>query len=100
MELPALMYVSEVTLGPLRITPVTEATNARKSVAFSDLIASKPARVLQLGQERFIMLSYELSRNRRRRGGSKTKLANSSARAKPPPHGPRSAMTLRRDLEH
>ena len=46
MELPALMYVSEVTLGPLRITPVIEATNARKSVAFSDLIASKPARVL------------------------------------------------------
>ena len=43
MELPALMYVSEVTLGPRRITPVTEATNARKSVAFSDLIASKPA---------------------------------------------------------
>ena len=34
--------VSEVTLGPLRITPVTEATNARKSVAFCDLIASKP----------------------------------------------------------
>jgi hypothetical protein len=26
------MYVSEVTLGPLRITPVTEATNARKNV--------------------------------------------------------------------
>jgi hypothetical protein len=45
VELPALMYVSEVTLGPLMITPVTEATNARKSVAFSDLIASKSARV-------------------------------------------------------
>ena len=28
-----LMYVSETTLGPLRITPVAEATNARKSVA-------------------------------------------------------------------
>jgi hypothetical protein len=42
VELPALMYVSEVTLGPRTITPVTEATNARKSVAFSDLIASKP----------------------------------------------------------
>jgi hypothetical protein len=28
------MYVSETTLGPLRITPVTEATNARTSVAF------------------------------------------------------------------
>ena len=41
MELPALMYVSEVTLGPRMITPVTEATNARKSVAFSDFIASK-----------------------------------------------------------
>jgi hypothetical protein len=27
------MYVSETTLGPLRITPVAEATNARKSVA-------------------------------------------------------------------
>jgi hypothetical protein len=38
------MYVSEVTLGPRMITPVTEATNARKSVAFNDLIASKPAR--------------------------------------------------------
>jgi hypothetical protein len=33
-----------VTLGPRMITPVTEATNARKSVIFSDLIASKPAR--------------------------------------------------------
>ena len=40
VELPALMYVSEVTLGPRTITPVTEATNARKSVAFSDHIAS------------------------------------------------------------
>jgi hypothetical protein len=39
VELPALIYVSEVTFGPLRITPVTEGTNARKSVAFSDLIA-------------------------------------------------------------
>ena len=28
------MYVSETTLGPLRITPVAEATNARTSVAF------------------------------------------------------------------
>jgi hypothetical protein len=46
VELPALMYVSEVTLGPRTITPVTEATNARKSVAFSDLIASKPAPIL------------------------------------------------------
>jgi hypothetical protein len=46
VELPALMYVSEVTLGPRTITPVTEATNTRKSVAFSDLIASKSARVL------------------------------------------------------
>lgn len=46
MELPALMYVSEVTLGPLRITPVTEATNARKSVAFSDRIARLDCRVL------------------------------------------------------
>jgi hypothetical protein len=27
-----------VTLGPLMITPVTEAINARKSVAFSDRI--------------------------------------------------------------
>jgi hypothetical protein len=27
------MYVSETTLGPLRITPAAEATNARKSVA-------------------------------------------------------------------
>ena len=34
-----LMYVSETTLGPLRITPVAEATNARTSVAFSDPIA-------------------------------------------------------------
>ena len=41
VELPALMYVSEVTLGPRTITPVTEATNARKSVAFSDLIYSR-----------------------------------------------------------
>jgi hypothetical protein len=46
VELPALIYVSEVTFGPLRITPVTEGTNARKSVAFSDLIASKAIRVL------------------------------------------------------
>jgi len=33
------MYVSEVTLGPLRITPVTEAASARKSVAVLDVIA-------------------------------------------------------------
>ena len=41
-ELPALMYVAEVTFGPLRITPVNEATDARKSVAISDLIENKP----------------------------------------------------------
>ena len=66
MEMPALMYVSEVTLGPLRITPVTEATNARKSVAFSDLIASKPAPILL-----FRVLNLEIVAA----GGSRTKLA-------------------------
>ena len=32
----ALMYVSKVTFEPLMMTPVTEATSARKSVAVSD----------------------------------------------------------------
>ena len=33
------MYVSWVTLGPRMMTPVTEATSARKSVAVLDVIA-------------------------------------------------------------
>ena len=36
------MYVSETTLEPLRMTLVTEAASARKSVAFSDVIAMFP----------------------------------------------------------
>ena len=60
VELPALMYVSEVTLGPLRITPVTEATNARKSVAFSDRIASKPAPVLPFQSKATRVLNLEI----------------------------------------
>ncbi len=73
MELPALMYVSEVALGPLRITPVTEATNARKSVAFSDLIASKPAPVLPFQSKASRVLNLEIVAA----GGSRTKLAYS-----------------------
>ena len=45
VELPALMYVSEVTFVPLRITPVAEATDARKSVAIGVLIRIKQSLV-------------------------------------------------------
>jgi hypothetical protein len=45
-----LMYVSETTLGPLRITPVTEATNARKSVAFMNARVESLGRVFPYSQ--------------------------------------------------
>jgi hypothetical protein len=54
-----------VTLGPLRITPVTEATNARKNVAFSDLIASKSARVLVQNTPTLSLQRESETRNRR-----------------------------------
>jgi hypothetical protein len=63
-----------VTLGPLRITPVTEATNARNSVAFCDRIASKRP----FSQHEEVKRRYNSKLRNFRPGGSRTKLANSS----------------------